>query len=83
MAVVLARMPVRHCACPPAPALALWLQFQEAPTHSCPVRLLPPRLLQYKKFWGSFGKSVKMGIIEDPSNRWVAAHVKWCSRVVC
>lgn len=24
---------------------------------------------QYKKFWVSFGKSVKMGIIEDPSNR--------------
>lgn len=42
---------------------------------SCTPGLLtihpPPRPLapQFKKFWGSFGKSVKMGIIEDPSNR--------------
>lgn len=24
---------------------------------------------QYDKFWGAFGKSLKMGIIEDTSNR--------------
>lgn len=34
--------------------------------------LLPCFPPQYEKFWGSFGKSLKMGLIEDPSNRCAA-----------
>ena len=26
---------------------------------------------KYDKFWSAFGKAIKMGIIEDASNRWV------------
>ena len=25
---------------------------------------------KYTKFWNAFGKALKMGIIEDASNRW-------------
>jgi hypothetical protein len=36
----------------------------------------------YTKFWTGFGKSLKMGLIEDQGNRWVGGVGGSCSKLM-